>query len=121
MSAAITLGLLAGCATTTGKPGYDVLSTRRPTEPLPADAVFPATGGDWIYLVTAGAGAGERLARRREESGLYDATWSDREADRRSEYSITTITRSRSSIRRSSRPTAGWSPAGSTSRHFRCG
>jgi hypothetical protein len=86
MSAAITLLLLAGCATTTEKPGFDVLSTGRPTEPLPADAVYPATGGDWIYLVTAGVGAGERLAHRREESGLYDATWSDREADRRSEH-----------------------------------
>jgi hypothetical protein len=86
MSAAITVLLLAGCATTTEKPGFDVLSTGRPTEPLPADAVYPATGGDWIYLVTAGVGAGERLAHRREESGLYDATWSDREADRRSEH-----------------------------------
>jgi hypothetical protein len=86
MSAAITFLLLAGCATTTENPGFDVLSTKRPTEPLPADAVYPATGGDWIYLVTAGAAVGERFARRREESGLYHATWADREADRRSEY-----------------------------------
>jgi hypothetical protein len=85
-SAAIPLLLLAGCATTTENPGFEVLSTSRATGPLPADAVFPATGGDWIYLVTTGAGAGERLAHRRESTDRYRAAWADREADRRSEY-----------------------------------
>jgi hypothetical protein len=86
ISAAVALLLLAGCAQTTTGPGYDVLSTSPATGPLPADAIYPLLGGDWIYLVTAGEAAGEQLARRREGTNRYRAAWSDREADRRSEY-----------------------------------
>ena len=85
-SAAITLLLLAGCAKTTERPGFDVLSTRRATEPLPANAVYPATGGDWVYLITAGTREGGQLVHRREATQRYGAAWSDRDSNRQRKY-----------------------------------
>jgi hypothetical protein len=88
MTAALWLLALAGCATTTEHAGFDVISTKRATEPLPADAIYPAAGGDWVYGITAGNQEGEQVVHRREATQRYRAAWSDRDGYRQSRYWI---------------------------------
>jgi hypothetical protein len=85
----VTAGLLtvaAGCATDSNGPGFTVLSTRRATGPLAAEAVYPLRGGDWVYLVTEGDGSGDETVHHREATERHRAAWADHQSDRRSEY-----------------------------------
>jgi hypothetical protein len=86
MSAALACVLIAGCSKATKGPGFDVLSTVPAAGPVDAEAIYPYVGGEWVYLVTVGDGAGGQSVHSREATERYRAAWVDHQAGRRSEY-----------------------------------